>query len=45
MGNSDNAFTDAFKNNRRLQAVQVLEASPVAMVLNVMESTIEDVQK
>ncbi len=46
MGNYDNAFTDAFKRNRRLQAAQILETSPVAMVLNeFMEDTIEDVEK
>lgn len=46
IGNPDNAFNEAFKNNRRLQARQVLETSPVAMVLNeFMESMVEDVQK
>jgi hypothetical protein len=46
MGNPDGLFTDAFKNNRRLQAIQVLETSPVAMVLNeFMEATIDDYRK
>jgi hypothetical protein len=46
MGNPDNAFTEAFKNNRRLQATQILETSPVAMVLNeFMEGTIEETEK
>ena len=43
MGNRDNLFTQAFKENRRLQAIQVLETSPVAMVINeFMESIIDD---
>ncbi len=43
MGNKDGMFTDAFKNNRKLQATQILETSPVSMILNeFMEETIED---
>ena len=43
MGNEQNRFTDAFKKNRELQATQILETSPVAMILNeFMEECIND---
>jgi hypothetical protein len=46
MGNELNRFTDAFKKNRELQATQILETSPVAMVLNeFMEEYIHDYNK
>lgn len=46
MGNPKMAFTNAFKANRRLQAIQVIETSPVAMVLNeMMEGLIDDYQR